>query len=289
MGTSAADHLSRYRVTTLGAGLARAPIDLMEILVTAEFSVGLDVVVDGGPPRFDGALQHRLGRCVKGEGLFHCEAMGGACWTEPRLKEGLVCVDVADARPDTLIEQGRLDGHFAFLECGAKGLGIADEGIGPKLVETRGALARSDPFKLSEFSHVAKRDGALSAQMEHGMYMSVLGKRARNELARHAQLQEQATLIIELSDEVLSYSAQMQGLSAGETSLECLRWCDEEVVLFGKLGADDSLALPSAGELTAYGFDFGQFGHRGLELISSWKELSENAVGGHGQRYRFSA
>ena len=105
---SGGDHLDD-RAPARRAGLAGAAVDEEAVLEGAAEAVDVAEVVDRGPARVDPFEQRRDDGVAQALVLLEREPPGGPQRVDAGAEEGLVGVDVADARDAALVEQEGLD------------------------------------------------------------------------------------------------------------------------------------------------------------------------------------
>ena len=116
MGGSAAENDAFDGSFATNARLAFAVVDAVKELEAAFFAVGVDVVSQGAASVIDRAAENQFDGAIEAEDLLASQPIGGDCGINPRVKERLVGVNVADAGDQTLIEQSRLDSAAGFGE-----------------------------------------------------------------------------------------------------------------------------------------------------------------------------
>jgi hypothetical protein len=98
------------------AGLARLPLPsehLRMIQVSRPAAEVVDVPGEAGPAGLDRVVQDGSDRGVQAACLGQAQAAGPPRGVDPRVMQGLIGVDVADAGDDSLVEQHGLDGARA--------------------------------------------------------------------------------------------------------------------------------------------------------------------------------
>ena len=104
MGGSAAENDAFDGTFATDARLAFAVVDAVKELEATFFAVGVYVVSQGAASVIDRAAEDQFDGAIEAEDLLASQPIGGDGGMNPRVKERLVGVNVADAGDQTLIE-----------------------------------------------------------------------------------------------------------------------------------------------------------------------------------------
>lgn len=199
------------------ARLTRPAVDAKVLLAAARPVVRIHEVAERGAAPTDGGSED--GTDGEGEaGMLGCIQRGaGACGSDRSMKEGLVGVDVADARRHTLVKKRRLDGATGSGQGGVEVVGREIEGVGseegpPGLHE---GVEGGEGAQAAEASRVAEDKRARAAGcVEAPEHMKVIPARqaacARGEeqLPGHAQVHAEHPSLAGDDGQLLAVTAQ---------------------------------------------------------------------------------
>src|SRR5579872_2956527 len=107
--TTRTDDRSYDQRSTAVARVARSSVDRKDVLKAALQAIRVHVIVDARSAQVDRALQYVDDRMVQSVNRRFRQRLGRAAGTDPGLPERLACIDVADARDASLIEEECLD------------------------------------------------------------------------------------------------------------------------------------------------------------------------------------
>ena len=182
------------------------------LLRRAVAAVGRAEVADRGALRLDAGLERRDDGRVEAGDAGAREAPGGRRGMDPRREQRLVGVDVADAGDDALVEERGLDRRLAARERARQvgGRPVAQR-LGPELAGEPGLGAVLGDAPGAEAARVGVGEvGAVVEQRARAQEARSLsgGAAQPEQVAGHAQVDEQRGAVVELDDQVLAAPAE---------------------------------------------------------------------------------
>ncbi len=284
MTRSLGDHLSLDGRVTGQTRLACTRIDLPFILIASVRTVGRDIVADTRSAGFDRTCEHPTkGRCNRLT-LVSRYAPRRATGPHPSEKQRFVCIDISHPRANGLIEEHRLDCDATASIRQEEKLARHAKRIFPESIQARVALARFEPLHLPEFPYVSEEDlwpSPLEFDAQVGMFVglevklcfgrerSACGRGekpyarrfAREELARHSQMQEKTRATLESRNDVFPCPIEAEDRLSLEGSAQLLRWGEKEIAIGRRLDALDTPSNQDRCDLATRRLYLGQFGH----------------------------
>ena len=169
-GRASADRELFERSLADGAFFTGTPVHLVLQLKEATNAIGIDIIRHRGSAELDGLRQHLLQRGVQASKLIAREAARRSARTNACTEESLICVDVADAVQDRLVQQRGLDRDLAATEE----LRELIRGDGGGLPAWSGIAvpvfaAERDDREPTEPARIDEANLALIGQREHGV------------------------------------------------------------------------------------------------------------------------
>src|SRR5581483_4412976 len=192
---------------------ALAAVDGQSVLVLAGGAVGVDVVGEAGAAVGDAALEHGDDRRVQPRGALGREGVGAAARGDRGVVQRLARVDVADAGEARLVEQERLDVAARGAELRAQ---VAGGERGIERVEAENLQLRRRRQIRSVITaqnaesarvDVAQLGGAFERKHRVRVRAARLGARLDQQVAAHAEVDEQHVLRREIDQQVLADAA----------------------------------------------------------------------------------
>ena len=239
------------------------------VLEGAARAVEVAEVVDRRAVGVDPLLQRLAHRLAQQRPLGARESAGLAQRVDLRAEQRLVRVDVADARDPLLVEQERLDGR-ARAACERVQV-LAGEVLGERLdAEPRAEVgvelgpAGQQPAG-AEAARVDEAERVLVVEAHDRARVGRARLGVVEQVAGHAQVDQQEQLVLELRDQVLAAPSERLHAAADERAEHLVRRTRRGPARVAHAVDDEHAPLQPRGELAADRLDLGQLGHLGAE------------------------
>lgn len=286
MGASASHGDAPDHSATHSTGLARALVDTMLQLEKAADSICIHVIRDRRTAKGDGLLQHLSKSLAQALELHTREPAGAAPRTQPGTEEAFIRIDIAHARQQLLIEQGRLHRKLAFMEKCSKLLRINAKRFKSWRRERRLALKISE-FHPSKAAGIDKAKLAATGQRESGVSVSDDGRiRCGHEQAScHAKMNNPLCLRLlqlqgppipggilligtsQIAHDMFSQAADRKKYLPFQALRHTRWWCFEGFTMTAEPDFQNAIATDAIMDATSNRFYLGQFGHELIVVV----------------------
>jgi demethylmenaquinone methyltransferase / 2-methoxy-6-polyprenyl-1,4-benzoquinol methylase len=236
------------------------------MLEIAERTVCLHIVAQRRAAGRDRLAENRADRGDQPCRASRADRGGLTAGRQARAIERLAGVNIAEPGDDALVEQRRLYRRqpAGELPCQKRGVEAGAERLRSQHGQERvpGRLATPQIVDRTEAARIVEADEGAIVELDQHMVVRPGRERsgAGGDAARHAEVQQQQTVGVQLDQDVFAAAVERADPRAVEPGREIRRKRPAQIAA-AQQGANDATAADPCREAAPHRFDFRQFGH----------------------------